>query len=382
MHIRYTFLCAIVVIRFSQSVCNCILFEMVALKFLSVAFFSYFCFGVNGFFFTHLTDFKDFDSDCIANYLNTQHGFNIRLKLKDKKVKYCETYIRKLENSFYDSVEDLFCSKSYPQCIHREENHARDCTMNLIRRHRMSDVFFKAIAYNYFKKTLVKFSPNETCEGVLSVSRVSKCEHKEMSVELDDGYKSPGRLRSCLDDLFGAFKVDEIVFNKQDRIGFRSFGIHLATFFRQLNQTGKIFCSSTQNDLAIKYFGVREEMKTVYNQTQIDCFRKSFGRIYGNSFFDNEDSISSRESSEEDLSTTCEEIMQEQVENVITIDLFGFTDAYRRVKSCIVERNAEEKLIDRVIVLPVVARFMNLPIAYFDQPMKKYIKYTLSLIHI
>lgn len=334
---------------------------MVAFEFIFAAF----CVTANGFLLSERTDFRDYDAKCIAGYLNKQHNFNISFKPKPDRFNYCGKYIKQFDESFYESIGDVISTKS-----------RRGCVVNLMKRHRISDVFFKAIAYNYFKRQLIKFPSNKTCASVANVLRVDNdCEYREMTVEFIGRNKSLWKLRPCLDDLFGEFNVDEIVVvNLDARVGFRRFGRHLSEFMRQLADTGKSFCSDLKLDFVMKYFAIKElddeQLKEIYNQTQIECFQNFFINhdIMENSAYQFYDTL--RLSQDAEHIRKCDEIMQEQVESVIEVDLFGFTKSSQRVKDCIVEENARAKLIEQVIILPAIERLMNLTDSHFETPQR------------
>lgn len=347
---------------------------MAKFQFLLVLF-SFVC--VNAYLLSDLTDYRDYDVDCVAGYLQHQQPFNsITFKPKQRRLNYCRSYIDQLQKSFYDSVETSVASS--PQ---------KNCVINLLQRHNVGDVFVKAIGYNYFKRQLVRFASNETCDGVVNVLRVDNdCEQRVMSAKFIGG---AWKLQSCLDDLFGEFKIDEIYFPHENyRIGARKFGRHLSEFISQLGKTGKAFCSEDDVTLAIKYFDVkkllRDESKEIYNQTQIECFKMYFINhgIVRSSAYRFYDTIIL-----EDDSQRCDEIMRELVERVITIDLFGFTELSQRVKDCVVTGNSVERIIEQAVILPAVVRFIDIDVDDFSTPMdifignmKKIIELTLNCL--
>lgn len=198
-----------------------------------------------------------------------------------------------------------------------------------------------------------------------------------MTVNFIGDDKSLLNVRPCLDDLFGEFNINEISFinHKDWRIGFRRFGRHLWTYFGELIELAGNFCSELNLDLNIKYFGIKslhsEELEGIYNQTQINCFRNFF---VTNSFIEKsayQFNDKFRTENNLELLRRCDEVMLEQVENVITVDLFGFTEASQRVMDCIVKRNRGGKFIERVIIMPAVANFLDID---FQLPQNEYIK--------
>lgn len=314
--------------------------------------------ATHGYLLSDLSDYRDYDANCVAEYLQSHHGLNIAFKAKPQRHNYCGKYIKKFEDSFYDSVEDEVTR--YPN---------KTCVINLLRLHNVSDVFFKALGYNYFQKQLVRFTTNETCDGLVDVLRIDNdCEYREMSVKFIGSDQSMWKLRPCLDDLFREFNVDEIVFVDQDsRIGFRRFGKHLKSFIEQLVMAGKAFCS--ESDLSLKYFHVERLVKEnlLYNKTQLDCFK--FFLINQNIF-----------KSEIEGNGECNEIMRHQIEKVISIELFGFTKFSRNVKDCIIQHNKKNKLIEQVVVLPTIARFLKLSIGQFEIPREIYMQNSRNII--
>ena len=209
----------------------------------------------------------------------------------------------------------------------------------------------------------MSFKYNKTCAGVVNVLRVDDCRNREMAVNFIGDNKSQRKVRPCLDDLFGSFNVNEIAFVDQDwRIGFRRFGTHLQSFFRELIEVARNFCSEL--NLHIKYFGIsslhKDKLDEIYNQTQIECFKTFF---HSNNFSDKSSYQFTDEHNMEnqlESSIKCDEVMQEQVENVITIDLFGFTEPSVRVMECIKNQNRDGKFIEQVIIIPAIMRFIDI----------------------
>ena len=338
---------------------------MVAFQFYLITFScAWLCVG--SYLISDLSDYKDYDANCVGEYLQNRYNLNISLKASTKKrLNYCTSYMETFNESFYETVANLIPTES-----------RRECVVQLLKRNRVSDVFFKAIGYNYFKRQLVKFPSNKTCNGIVNVLRVDNdCEFREMTVNFI-GNKSLGKLRACLDDLFSEFNVDEIVFANQGglRVGRRFFGRHLSEYFKQLNETGKIFCSDLNLNLAVKYFAIdsTRKVREIYNETQIDCFKNFHinNRIIKHLVYRHSDTMKLHKDD-----PMCDEIMREQVESVITIDLFGFTEFSRRVKNCIIERNRFEQIIEQVVVSPIAVK-------YFDSSSSSYIKNTKKIIEM
>lgn len=353
---------------------------MVAFQYLLIAL-PAFALTLNGYLLSDLSDYRDFDVNCVAEYLKSHHNFSIKFKARPHQSKYCKNYIEEFRESFYESLENVVINNS-----------SRDCITNLIRRHNVSDVFFKAIGYNYFKRQLVTFSSNKSCDGVVNVLRVDNdCEYREMTVNFIGGNQSLWKVRPCLDDLFGEFNVDGIVFVNQasTKIGLRRFGNHLSSLLKRLADVGRTFCSETNLDLMIKYFSIffmrNDELEGIYNQTQLECFKNYFinHRFINNSAYRFAKAVDLQ--SDPDYNKRCDRIMQEQVESAIVIDLFGFTESSRKVKDCVVAASAEDKLIEQVILLPAIAKYINLmdsdlPRNLYQEKSKRIIELTLECL--
>jgi hypothetical protein len=321
---------------------------MVSFHFLLINFLVYSA-AVNGNYISDLIDFHDYNSDCVAQYLVNNYSFNLQFKPTGN----CDKLMRKYEDAFYESVNSFVTTNSNGICI-----------TSLLKRHRVSDVLFKAIAYNYFKQ-LVKFSSFQSCDGVVDVLNVDHKRH-EMRVNFIESDKSARNLRPCLDALFAEFNIEEIVFVNQNSssIGLRRFGRHLKTFLSEIVGIGKVFCSELNLDLTIKYFFVQN-----HNQTQIECIK--------NFSVNNENSQYSTESKS---SNQCEQIMNEMVDDAINIDLFGFTEASKRVKDCIIQSNVKRKLIERVIVMPKLLDHIDKRDNAYVRSTKQIIELTLSCL--
>lgn len=351
---------------------------MAAFEYLLIAL-SAFGLAANGYLLSELSDYRDYDVSCVAEYLRSQHKIPIRFKMQPKQGKYCKQYIEEFDESFYESVGHIIVNDT-----------RRECVTSLLMRHRVSEVLFKAVGFNYFRRQLVNFSPNETCEGIVNVLRVDNdC---ELAVNFIGGDKSLRKLRPCLDDLFGEFNVDEIVFVNQasTRLGKRRFGKHLSSFLQQLAEAGSTFCSDLDLDLAIKYSDIfflkNAELERIYNQTQLECFENYFisHRFVESSAYRFSKAVPLR--SDPVFYERCERIMQEQVESVIVVDLFGFTEPSRRVKDCVVRRNAGGKLIEQVILMPAIARYIDfkdfdIPRSIHHENTKRIIELTLDCLH-
>ena len=361
-----------------KSVSDCNSIEMVGLRsFLSaVAFVCTVAIVADGNFVTVHSDFQDYDLNCVVRHLNNHHRFNLVVKPIKKRLGYCGAYMGKLESSFYEKAEQFI-----PQ------NTNRTCVINLLKRHNVTDVFIKAIAYNQYKKKLVKYKSNETCKGIVNILRVNgDYEYREMSVNFVGSNESLWRLRPCLNDLFGKFEVNEIHFvNQNESIGLRRFAAHLQSFLFELVSAAKNFCSDISFDLSAKYFGIeREKFGKIYNRTQLECFEKFFleSKILGNFTFEPKDSDQLNDDSYE-TSETCDEIMEEQVRKVVIIELFGFTELSQRVIDCILGRNAEDKLIEQVVILPAVMRAYQMQtVDDYETPRKVYIESTKKIIEM
>lgn len=320
------------------------------------------------------TDYKDFDAGCIAGYF-----VKIKNTTKVKDGKYCDQHINTIEKSFYDSVGDLVSPEL-----------RRSCVIELLKRHNVSETFFKAIAYNYFKNKLVEFSPNKTCDGLVNViGEMHWCDRISLKVNYTTGDHRHWKLQSCIDDLFGAYKVDEITFVNQHnaKIGFRKFGTHLSHFLSILAETGNIFCSDLNLDLAKSFFDIvnlnPQHQHRVYNQSQTDCF-KSF---FVNKLINTGGSQDQHEEFSE--SDKCQLFLREHVESVIDIRLFGFNEPSQRVKDCIINENSMGNYIEKFVVIPEILRIIGMTNVDVGTPKnthinskKKIIELTLSCLKL
>lgn len=331
---------------------------------------------IDGVVITSYIDYRDYDVNCIVEQLQTHHR-HLRVEFKSIKsrLRHCDNYMQTLHNSFFKAAENLILV-----------NTDRSCVINLLRRHNVSEVFFKAIAYNYFKRHLVKFKSNATCEGVVKVLRVDNdCEHPEMSAKFIGNNKSLWKLRPCLDDLFGEFSVDGIVFADHGvRLGVRRFSSHLRHYLRELVDASSNFCSKTNWNVLAKFYGIgnlaKKEFAEIYDQAQIDCFLKYVheNKILGKTsyrFYGRYQLWRDAEWIKE-----CDDIMKEQVESVITVDLFGFTEKSRYVKSCVIESSSSEQLIEKLVVIPAVMRFIDVSADSVDLPRQIYVESSKRII--
>lgn len=350
---------------------------MDALRVLIAAFY-FLRVGIGGVVITSYIDYRDYDVNCIVKHLRTHHRhLHVEFESIKNRLKHCDDYMAKFQDSFFDSVGDLI-----------SENTNRTCVINLLRRHNVSEVLVKAITYNYFRRRLVQFRPNETCEGVVKVLRVDNdCEHPEMSAKFIGNNKSLWKLRPCLDDLFGEFSVDGIVFvDRGERLGVRRFASHLQHYLRELVDVAKTFCSKTDWNSLAKFYGIEKlpekEFVEIYNRTQIDCFRKYLdeNRILFNAsyrLYDRYQLGRGKEGMEK-----CDDIMKEQIQSVINVDLFGFTEKSQKVKDCVIEANSSERLIEKMVVMPAVMRYIDVSAKDADTPQQIYVESSKKIIDI
>lgn len=331
---------------------------------------------IDGVVITSYIDYRDYDVNCIVKHLRTQHRhLYVEFESIKSRLRYCDKYMQSLHDSFFDAAGNLI-----------SPNTNQSCVINLLKRHNVSEVLVKAIAYNYFKRQLVKFRSNATCGGVVTVLRLDNdCEHPEMSAKFIGNNKSLWKLRPCLDDLFGEFSVDAIVFTESgERLGARRFSGHLRNYLRELVDAASNFCSSTDWNVLAKFYGIgnlaKKEFAEIYERPQIDCFLKHLDemkmlgnttyRFYGRYPLGRVDEGMKK----------CDDIMREQVESVITVDLFGFTEKSRNVKNCVIESSASEQLIEKVVVLPVVMRFIDVSAKDADIPQQIYVESSKKII--
>lgn len=321
-----------------------------------------------------LTDYRDFDESCIARTFQQRYNINVATKAKAKSDTFCDHHINVIEKSFYDSVADLISPE-----------HRRGCVIDLLKRHQVADLFVKAIGYKYFEDQLVKFSPNKTCEGLVEVLRKDhRCDLRELKVNLISD-KQQWKLLSCIDDLFGANKVDVVTFvnQKNAKIGVRKFGNHMSSFMSTLAEIGKTYCSDLNLDLVVTFFDIVNVKLQEHNgetvQSQLDCFL---------SFFKHNMIDGPKQIKDSPELLKCNKMMQDKVESGITLRLFGLTEPSQRVKHCIIKRNSFERYIEKVIVMPRIMKYVvediDIEIAenIFVKNSKKIVEITLSCLKL
>jgi hypothetical protein len=317
---------------------------MAALRFLLISALASALVCLDCYVISDLTDYDDYDKRCIAVWSHQAGEWPSRDRM-DK----CRSYNEKLELTFYDSVEDFISTKPHRQCV-----------MELVRRYELGKVFIKAIAYGQFKEPLVGFATNATCEGVVSVLRVdNEGNSRAMHANLIGSNKSLWKLRACLNDLFGAFDVREIVFvNQGERIGARSFGAHLKSFLGEVYEAASAFCSDTVLDE--KFALLTSQARKVWSQTHIECFYLTLvkQKLIEPSVYRLHDKLNLTLAPV--TITTCEEMMRDEVEKAIVVDLFGFTEPSQRVKDCVVEKSSREKFVVPVLIMPAIEGIINL----------------------
>lgn len=329
---------------------------------------------------TQLTNYKDFNKDCVAHHLQVHHDFEISYKSywKHFDLNRCHNVIRDIKRTFYESLEAFICQHQHDHCM-----------MQLIKRHNVSEVFLKAIGYNYFKTELVAFEHRKNCDGLIkspTIDNVS-CE-RVLYADFSGDYKSLWRMQSCLDDLFGAFDVNQIYVGNDDDvgIGLRNIGGHAQEFFIQLKALAQEFCSDMNLRTLNKFYWDKVQKRRLHRIPHVmNCFREFF---ISNKIIDkrNYEFIDNDKHKSPNLHVDCNRIIDDDVEELTEINLFGFTEPSRRVKKCIIDRNKEQgQLIEQNLILPLIVNEIELRKDYIMFPQellinntKKIVKFTLE----
>lgn len=267
-------------------------------------------FITTAFIITNLIDYRDFQEDCIVHYLRTHqasHNLNFSSFNVTKTFDYCDYEIKRFQRSFYNTIEEHL-SRS-----HEKESQiaVQNCSINQLRAYNVSDVFLKAIAYNYYPTKFVTYnSAEESCKGIIKFNNntiTDVCGERGMAVILTAGNKSVIELQSCLNDLFRELELNKIVLNDEfdssspNSIHLRSFGMHAVTFIQLLARMAINLCMSIKN------------IDEMFNATQLKAIENLF-----------------RLSSEDFV---------EKFHEFTTIDLFGFTQPSKNVEQCIIDEH-------------------------------------------
>jgi uncharacterized protein YpiB (UPF0302 family) len=236
----------------------------------------------DAFVITTLTDYVDFDENCVVDYVQET---DIDRRCRNKVAKY--------RSSFYETIRERLTEPD-------------ECAVNQLERYNVSEVLLRAIAYNYNPCHFVTFNAVESCEGVLKWSNNSvfrdNCGYNVTIVTLSQHNKSLGKLRHCVNDLFRERQLDTIIFvddadDSRSELGARSFGRHATAFVEQLTELAANLCD--ENLIAPH----NEALERLYN------FTGKFDAA--------------------EVGTILEEIT--------VIDLFGFTQPSKKVERCIID---------------------------------------------
>lgn len=266
----------------------------------------------SAFIITNLIDYTDFKEDCIINYLSRNHpshnlnitSFN-KVYTANNNDDFCEKEIELVERSFYNTIEE--------NLIKNRDNESQDvleCTVNILRAYNVSEVFLKAIAYNYYPTKFVTFnSAIESCKGIIKFNNnvvTDVCDERVLEVILKDGNKSKNELQSCFNDLFTELELNTIVlnykFNKSPySIHKRSFGMHTITFVQLLANMAINLCSTI------------EKIDKMFDSAKLNAI--------------------------ENLFNMKSEIFVEKFHEIAMIDLFGFSRPSKNVEQCIIDKH-------------------------------------------
>ena len=269
----------------------------------------------SGFIITNLIDYTDFKEDCIVHYLSRYHpNHNLNITSfscvdKNNKVDYfCDNEIGRFERSFYSTIEDNLMRN------HRNESQdVLECSINQLRAYNVSEMFLKAIAYNYYPTKFVTFnSPIESCKGIIKFNNsivTDVCDECVLTVILTDGNKSLNELQSCLNDLFSECELNKIVLNDEFdnstySIGVRSFGMHTITFVQLMANMAINLCSTIEN------------IDKMLDSAQLNAIENFFNMK--------------------------SEIFVEKFHTIAIIDLFGFSKPSKNVEQCIIDEHRKK----------------------------------------
>lgn len=266
----------------------------------------------SGFFITNLMNYTDFQEDCIVHYLSRDHpNHNLNLTsfidvdVDNNDDDFCDNEIGKFEKSFYNTIDENLMNNHG-----NESQDVLECTINQLRAYNVSEIFLKAIAYNYYPTQFVTFnSAMESCKEIIKFNNnvvTDVCDERVLAVILTDGNKSINELQSCLNDLFSEKKLNKIVLidefdNSPYSIRVRSFGMHTITFIQLLANMAINLCSSIEN------------IDKMFDSAQLNDI--------------------------ENLFNTKSEIFVERFHEMAIIDLFGFSKPSKNVEQCIIDEH-------------------------------------------
>ncbi|CAG9802727.1 unnamed protein product [Chironomus riparius] len=270
-----------------------------------------------GFIITNLIDYTDFKEDCIVHYLSRYHPNHnlditafVSVDEDNKSDDFCDNEIERFERAFYSTIED--------NLMRNHGNESQDileCTINQLRAYNVSEMFLKAIAYNYYPTKFVTFNKAmESCKGIIKYSNndiTDVCDERVLAVILTDGNKSLNELQSCLNDLFRELELNKIVLNDEFNnspysIQVRSFGMHTITYIQLLANMAINLCSTIEN------------IDKMFDSAQLNSI--------------------------ENLFNIKSEIFVEKFHAIAIIDLFGFSRPSKNVEQCIIDEHRRKYL--------------------------------------
>lgn len=222
--------------------------------------------AIESYYLTELFDINQFDSVCVAQYLNIK-----KTNTSKNDFKRCDRNIEALKRSISQTIEEILEGQE------KINDEVKKCAINLVDFYNITSVVFRALAYH--QKSL-EFTTNsqQSCEDIVkfnSTLSVMECGMKVLTVESIGVNKSFLHLKHCLNDLFHEFKVDKIVFSDSldSEISKRLFGKHLMEFLMQLSMMGVKYCKgdenldveNVENLVGIDFFGLTQPSKRVEN---------------------------------------------------------------------------------------------------------------------
>ncbi|KAG5685034.1 hypothetical protein PVAND_014237 [Polypedilum vanderplanki] len=271
---------------------------LISSTFLLLAFIQSSCANEFIIIITPLIDYFDFNEECVINYIK-RSGIG----------RYCRDEITNYKEMFINTVKEKL-----------EGEESSECVINHIKFYNISEVFLKAIAYNYDPNHFVTFK--NSCNDVMSNNMsifIDDCGSRATIVILRQDNKSLRKLRHCFNDLFYKFKLDKIiVFDETDgsrsEIGARNFAKHSLTFIEEIIKITLMSCSKEKSEI------LKKLSNTIYDKNEEEF----------------------------------EEIFHENC----WVDLFGFTQPSKNVERCIIDEyqaSENEKLSE--LVLPCLKFF-------------------------
>jgi hypothetical protein len=258
----------------------------------------------------------DFNEDCIVHYLSRDHpnhNLNLSSFIGVVDDNNCDNKIELYERSFYNTIDENLMKNHG-----NESQDVLECTINQLRAYNVSEIFLKAIAYNYYPTQFVTFnSALESCKGIIKFNNnyATRVENERvLAVILTDGNKSINEIQSCLNDLFSELKLNKIVLNDEFdnspySVQVRSFGMHTITFIQLLTNMAINLCSTMEN------------IDKMFDSAQLNAI--------------------------ENLFNIKSEIFVEKLHEIAIIDLFGFSRPSKNVEQCIIDEH-RRRFVSRV----------------------------------